>query len=290
MRFKVALVLLLSLFLVVLMPSQCSREREKNNVILKQTNYLVYYNEINSGNLNKISQYDMAIIEPANVTSEQLSEIKESDTLTYGYQSIFEVENYNTEKIKLLNEDDYLYLDGVKQFNEKYQCFYGDIRSSNYRNVLLTSIEKNVIEKGFDGVFFDTLDDIEHLIDERFREELYIEYIEFFQLLKRKYPKLSIIQNRAFDLYGLGSAKYLDGLMFEDMEHEKILTSEYYINLVERLTKTAHDNKVVILAIAHHDALENYELAKNLNWLYYFTTPSNNYLKFEKSSYKIILK
>ena len=139
-------------------------------------------------------------------------------------------------------------------------------------------------------MFFDTLDDIEHLIEERFRDDLYIEYIEFFKLLKSKYPKLSIIQNRAFDLYNLGSAKYLDGLMFEDMEHEKVLTSEYYMNLVERISKTAADNNVVILAISHDDALNNYKLAKELNWLYYFTSPGNNYLKFEDARYNIILK
>ncbi|MGB5824636.1 MAG: endo alpha-1,4 polygalactosaminidase, partial [Proteocatella sp.] len=202
MRFKILIVLLASLLSLSAFLSNCNKENDyKGNIILKQRNYIIYYNKINDENIHNIYYYDMAIIEPTNVTSKQLRVLNKYNTLTYGYQSIFQVEPYNREKVDSLNENDYLYINGVKKLNEEYQCYYGDIRSDNYKNVLLSSIEKNIIQKGFDGVFFDTLEDIEHLIDKPFREDLYAGYIEFFKLLKTKYPKLSIIQNRAFDLY-----------------------------------------------------------------------------------------
>lgn len=261
-----------------------------DNIISQQKNYLVYYSQVTDSNINNIINYDMAILEPMHINSEQLLLLKNFGTISYAYQSIFEVELYNKEKISLLKEEDYLYINGIKQFNEEYKCYYGDIRSPNYKSVLLNSIEKNVLEKGFDGVFFDTLDDLEYYIDESVREELYKEYISFFKLLKSKYPELSIIQNRAFDLYDIGTATYLDGLMYEDFKYEKFETSEYYNDLVNKLSETSMNTNGVILALSHENPIENFELAKELNWLYYFSPPDNNYLKFEDNIYNVDLK
>lgn len=241
------------------------------NILSKQKNYIITYDGITDSDIRSMAAYDMAILEPLNVTTKQIASLKKENTITYGYQSIFEVERYNHEKISLLEDEDYLYIDEVKQFNQYYQCYYGDIRSPHYREVLLDSIEKNVIEKGFNGVFFDTLDDIEYFIEKPVKTELFMGYIEFFKLLNTKYPNLSIIQNRAFKLYTLGSAAYVDGLMYEDLKYQVLESSqtyEYYNNLIQKLSKTAEENNGVILALSYEELEKNHELAKKLGWLW----------------------
>ena len=291
MRMKISVLIIFTLMLLSAFVVSFKKPiKIKNNIIRQQKNYLVYYNKVTDENINNISKYDMAILEPRNITSEQIKKIKKSNTRTYGYQSIFEVESSQKEMISLLNDEDYLYINGVKQFNEKYKCYYGDIRSQNYKDALFASIENNVIKEGFNGVFFDTLDDIEHHIDETIREELYLEYINFFNLLKSKYPKLSIIQNRAFLLFSFGSAEYLDGLMYEDLKYEELQNSDYYNELFDNLIDISTKYNVVILSLSHVNAEENYQLAKDLNWLYYFSPPENNYMKLENTIYNIEIK
>lgn len=282
MRFRMIIFLIAFLLLLVIFQFRFIKlDKTQDNIIAKQNNYLVFYGQVSESNIENLFKYDLTILEPSNINPEHLKILENKNIISYGYQSIFEVELYNTEKINQLNEDDYLYINGVKQFNEKYQCYYGDIKSENYKDVLLDSVEKNIIEKGFQGVFFDTLDDIEHFIDEPFREELYLGYVEFFKMLKLKYPKLSIIQNRAFDLYSFGSAEYLDGLMFEDLNYENLEKYQDYNELIEKIIDTSEKHNVVVLALSHKNALENYELAKKLNWLYHFNTIDNNYMKLE---------
>ncbi|MGB5823539.1 MAG: hypothetical protein WBH44_05660, partial [Proteocatella sp.] len=84
--------------------------------------------------------------------------------------------------------------------------------------------------------------------------------------------------------------EYLDGLMYEDLTYKEVETLKYYKNLVDRIAKTAADHEVIILAVSHEDALKNYELAQELNWLYYVSIPGNNYLNFDDHMYNINLK
>ncbi len=289
MRFGIFIILIIFLLSFAFVQIKFSKPAN-DNIISNQKNYVVFYNKVNNENIKTISKYDMAIIEPTNITSEQLNILKESNTISFAYQSIFEVEPYHKKKVSLLKEEDYLYINGVKQFNEEYQNFYGDIKSTNYQNVLLDSIDKNVVQKGFEGVFFDTLDNIQHYIDEPFREELYLGYISFFKKVRSKYPNLSIIQNRAFDFYNFGSAEFLDGLMYEDLKYETLENSKYYNELIDELIDTSEKHNVIILALSHDNPLKNYQLAKELNWLYHFNPPDNNYMKLETTIYDIKIK
>ena len=264
-----------------------SQNPYKDNIIARQKNYIVYYNKVEDSSIDTLSKYDLAILEPDNISPERLAFLNEKGSLTFGYKSLFEVESYKKELTNRLNEEDYLHIDGVKQYNQEYKHYFGDIRSENYRKVILEDIEKDLVKKGFKGVFFDTLDDIEHQIDRPLREELYEGYIDFFKLLKKKYPDLSIIQNRAFHFYEFGSSELIDGLMYEDLKYQDIEGQEFYENLVKRLSKIGIENSVVILALSHEDPLENYKLAEELNWLYHFNTIDNNYLKLEDDVFNI---
>ena len=244
-------------------------------------NFIVYYSVISPEVVNFISAYDLAIIHPLGASDYILSKLKSSNTLLYAYVSAVEIEKYDEFKNSLMTEDAYLYDNGAKFFKPEFSCYGGDILSKSYQNILLRIIKERIIDKGYTGVFFDTLDDIETLHDDHSVKAQTQGYIKFFKKLKNKYPNLSIIQNRGFSLFEQGSYLYIDGLLFEDLNCVESQTKEYYHNLVTKLSLVAEKSNCQIMAISHNNRKENHELCKDLNWLYYYSSNENNYMKVE---------
>lgn len=261
------------------------------NPLTKIQNYAITYSKIDDQNMDNIKRYDMAILEPLNISKEQVTELEQASTKIYGYQSIFEIDPGKfDEENKPLSENDFLYLNGTKQISSYYNYYYGDIRSKGYRALLFEEIEKNIIDKGFTGVFFDTLDNLETSTEltkameddsnQQIEEELFEGYLSFFRELNFKYPQLSIILNRAFNSYNKGLGEYSDGLMFENLdsrEFEDPATADFYNNtLVPSINKTAIHTDGVVLGLSYRDQKKNYQLAKKFNWLYFYYDEVNN--------------
>jgi endo-alpha-1,4-polygalactosaminidase (GH114 family) len=244
-------------------------------------NFVVYYSVLSPEDIPLISAYDLAIIHPFSATDDVLSRLKASGTLLYAYVSAVEIEKYDDFKNSLMIEDAYLYDNGEKFFKSEFSCYGGDILSKSYQNILLRIIKDRIIDKGYSGVFFDTLDDIECLQDHDNVKAQTEGYIAFFKELKSKYPKLSIIQNRGFSLFEQGSSLYTDALLFEDLNFQEASTKEYYKNLVDKLSSIATKSSCRIMAISHTDRQGNHKFCKKLNWLYYYCPNDNNYMKFE---------
>lgn len=263
----------------------------EQNPLSKIKNYAITYSKINSKNIENIKRYDLAILEPIGVNKEQLQEIQDSGTKTYGYQSIFEIAQDKLDKDGIsLEESDYLYVNGEKQISPYFKQYYGDIREKGYRDALFESIETNVINKGFNGLFMDTLDDLETSpklneamrkdSNDNIKEEITQAYIDFVRELNFRYPDLSIILNRAFNTYNSGLAEYLDGVMYENLDKRDFDNPDtsdfYYKSLVKPLNKTAKRTDGVILALAYRDRNQNYNLAKQFNWPYFHYDSTNN--------------
>ena len=244
-------------------------------------NFVVYYSIISPEDVPRISSYDLAVIHPFGATDDIISQLKASGTLLYAYVSAVEIEKYDDLKNSLMLEDAYLYDNGEKFFKSEFDCYGGDILSKSYQDILQNIIKDRIIDKGYSGVFFDTLDDIETLRDSHAVKDQIEGYIAFFKELKSKYPDLSIIQNRGFSLFEQGSSVYTDALLFEDLNFQKADTNEYYKNLVHRLSSIAAKSNCRIMAISHNDRQENHIFCKKLNWLYYHCPYDNNYMTFE---------
>nr|WP_300003428.1 endo alpha-1,4 polygalactosaminidase [Tissierella sp.] len=244
-------------------------------------NFTVYYNAISTEDIKLISAYDLAIIHPLNVADDILSRIKANKTLVYGYISAVEVESYDNFKKNLMLEDSYLYDDGSKFFNSEFSCYGGNILSKSYQNILSQLIKIRIIDRGFNGVMFDTLDDIQSLRNNQDIKSQTQGYINFFQKLKTKYPDLSIIQNRGFQVFEKGSSTYIDGLIFEDLNFQESTDKKYYNDLVKNLSSLALKSDCRMMAISHSNRAKNHSFCKKLNWLYYYSSLENNYMQLE---------
>lgn len=259
------------------------------NPIWNAKNFVVYYNIISQAELDRIIAYDLAIINVSGVTNQILRRMKAADTLLYSYVSLVSVEKTDTYKNANMEASDYLYLEGEKLYNTQYDCFYGDILSENYQKILMKIIKERVVDPGFDGVFFDTLDDIEYLSDPELKRSQFEGYLAFYRQLKDKYPGLSVIQNRGFTLYEQGGAAYLDGLVYEDLKYDREVILESGLGRFQHLTDIAKEADNVIMAISHENRKENFEVCLNYRWLYYYKPYSNNYMYFEDTLDKVDL-
>ncbi len=281
---KKMLIIILTFVLIAAIPIRFfESDTSKTNPIKGAKNFVVFYSVINSENISRIQAYDLAIINVSGVTNRILNRLKASDTLLYSYVSAVSVEKNDILKTSLMGEEDYLYIDGEKVYNAQFDCNYGDILSENYQRILLRIVKERVVDKGLKGVFIDTLDDIEYLTDQDVKKAQFEGYMDFFGILKKEFPELSIIQNRGFSFYAQGSFKYVDGLIYEDLKIGNESAFEHTQDTIDSIVSTAKDTDNVILAISHENRMKNYEFCMEQKWLYYYSSYTNNYLHFEDS-------
>ena len=273
--------------LVLLVLSLSFRERHAAvnaiNPLQSLQNFVVYYSVVTPVEVHRITAYDMAILSAGGIRPEMMEQLKASGTLLYSYVSLVSVEKTDALKTALMQEDDFLYLTGEKVYNETYDCFQGDILSENYRAILMRIIEEREIRPGFDGVFFDTLDEIEYLQDPDIKQDQFDGYLAFYKDLKTRYPHLSIIQNRGFSFYLQGSSRYLDGLVYEDLHYHRTRSLPEEEAIYRQLMAAARQAGHVILAISHENREENYQFCLEHRWLYYYSSYENNYLALEEA-------
>lgn len=281
---KKMLIIILTLALIAAIPIRnFESDTSKANPIKAAKNFVVFYSVITSENISRIQAYDLAIINVSGVTNRILNRLKASDTLLYPYVSAVSVEKSDILKTSLMGEEDYLHINGEKVYNTQFDCNYGDILSENYQRILMRIVKERVVDKGLKGVFIDTLDDIEYLMDQDVKQAQIEGYIDFFRLLKKEFPELSIIQNRGFSLYTQGSFNYVDGLMYEDLKVGNESAYEHTQDTIDSIISASKDTDNVILAISHENRMKNYEFCLEQKWLYYYSSYTNNYLHFEDS-------
>lgn len=254
------------------------------NRTTKYDSFQFYYLWMNDVNIEFLKDFQMVILEPRNSNRQQdyLTQLRDNGTEIFAYQSIMGVDN--PDNIRQLTDDDYISIDGSNPYQPEFGYKYGDIRSENYRNVLLETLERDVISQGYDGVFLDTLDDVNQgafvnnvnpKTGRVIRDELVEGYVEFLRIVKEKHPGLSIIQNRGFEVYLAGGDKYIDTLMFENLRIEDYENPMLKRWLFDILVEKSESSNTIIIAVSYENPEENYEVAKELNWTYTYNNRAN---------------
>ncbi len=232
--------------------------------------FVVYYGVIEEENIDVIASYDVAVVEPKGTTKDINEAIRDQDTEVFGYLSVMQVEYFDDFKLSAMTDEDFMMENGKKMVREKSGNFIGDMRSENYREMLIAAIEDRIIDKGYDGVFLDTVSYVSRFDDET-NAELEAGFIEFVKTVKKRHPELKIFQNRGFDVYLAGSSEYVDYLLYENFMTERINKYNYYKELVNNLNIAAEASKGKIFALSMQDELTNLISASHLDWSYYYT-------------------
>ena len=102
--------------------------------------------------------------------------------------------------------------------NPDWDSWYVDVRSEQWRRFLLDRVIPEVLAKGFDGLFLDTLDTAPHLekyVDsEKYRGSMDA-MVSLITQIRRRYPQAWLCANRGMDLWPR-IADQVDGVVLED--------------------------------------------------------------------------
>ncbi|WFD11127.1 glycoside hydrolase family 66 protein [Tepidibacter hydrothermalis] len=210
--------------------------KEEKNILEVENSiqdFIIYYGDINDKKIKELSKYSLVIIEPRNITKNQVITLKNLGVKVLGYMSVVEQNENNIEFVGL--KDSWFY----KPYNEKikiykWQSWYMDIRKKGYQNFLLEQLYLHIVDKNLDGVFLDTVGDID---DSNWRENdkkgMRENYEKFLLRIKNNYKDLEIVQNWGFETAKNYSAKHINGIMWEGFSFDLLKNDEWSQNRIK---------------------------------------------------------
>jgi len=236
-------------------------EKSKTN---KLENFIIYYEKLNDSIIQKLSNYDLVIIEPRNATKKQIVKLKSAGVKVLGYTSIVEQNENNMEFISL--RDAWFYKpNGDKMREEQWNSWYMDIREKGYQNFLFEQIYLHIENKELDGVFFDTVGDID---DSNWKEndktEMRKEYTKFLERIKKNYKDLEIVQNWGLYTAKNYSYKFIDGLLWEGFSFDLLEQDEWSKNKYKEI----QEMNVAFYIVAPSKQKRTRRLINNKTYIY----------------------
>jgi len=208
-------------------------------------NFSVYYGP---SNLPGLATYDCVIIEPSRFTDTDIAALRLRGTLVIGYVTAMEVGPVHHPQWSQLAESDFLHNGGERIAKESYNTYLLDLTSNRWRALLHQEVGRLLTQRGFDGIFLDTIGDVEdyNLPNSSIQIEAAAKIIYEF---RRFFPRAIIIQNNGLEALCLQSAPYIDAITWENPPVD-LKNSRTWVRLIaERLNSITkqHDVKVMTL-------------------------------------------
>lgn len=179
----------------------------------KARNYVLYYGKGNSG---KMAGYDIAIIEPSAQTAKDIAMLKDMNTLVIGYVSMMELAPFHN-MYSMVMEEDFLKVNGEKMYKSEYDTYLLNLKSKRWQGLLFHHIGKLLLHDGYDGIFMDTIGDVEApILPEVERNTQVDQASEIVGRLRELFPGHLLIQNNGLERLFLKTAEHIDGICWEN--------------------------------------------------------------------------
>jgi polysaccharide biosynthesis protein PelA len=177
--------------------------------------FFIYYGSGTSEARKRLLGEPLIILELRQWSPDDLRILREGGTKIYGYLPVMESPSWNEDRIKRLENSDYFLIEGKPVQFEKWKSFLMDLRSPSYRRLLYDELDVMHQLWPFDGIFLDTIGDIEEYVPNADKEQMSESYRTFLTMMASRYPQTKRIQNRGFSqLYAC--CDLLDGFLWED--------------------------------------------------------------------------
>jgi uncharacterized protein (TIGR01370 family) len=213
------------------------------NPLSSVADYMVYYG---AKHIDELKQYDLLILQSELYSDLEISELKSAGSIPIAYLSLGEIEKSRwwADRIKdswLLGK------------NDIWDSFYIDPGNPGWESLVLELIIPSITQKGFSGLFLDTVDMIDLYPESR------TEMVELISRIRKAYPELILVQNRGFNIFSQ-TAEMLDGILFESMTSSyNFQTESSYpldqFNLIRSIRRTAEKNGLALFALDYLDPM-----------------------------------
>ena len=190
--------------LSILFIDQCKSTEQLNQAEVYEP-FAVSYEDIE--NLEQAAnRYELLIVEPDHYSKAEVDSLKTPENTVLGYISLGEVNKYRW-YYPLMEEQGFL---GI---NENWDSPYLNLADSTVRSILLDQVLPNIMIKGFDGLFLDTIDNVAPYTE---RSHLQPYMFDIIQQMRERYPESVIIQNAGFFMLDR-THPYVDAVLIEDV-------------------------------------------------------------------------
>lgn len=190
--------------------------------------------------LDEMKKFDLVVTEPWAINDEQLRALHDAGVLVLGYIPTSSIDIQHP-PFTGLEDNDFLWVNKHKVVNNNdiSPDWIMDISNPHYRNIVLTTIKETIFDRGFDGVFLDTLNQgAEYLscyvsLDPATMDELTRMFLEGGMHLCREIRALDnskiIAQNNGWRELINFTAPHIDFLMWENYPY-KLGEGDYWLN------------------------------------------------------------
>lgn len=252
------------------------RSFRKDRLLLAK-NYCLYYG---TGSIEDLARFDVAIVEPNALRIGELKQIKARNTVVLTYLRIVEI--HPTEPMfQELSEEDFLLVEGKPIINERVGTYLVNLQSKKWVDYLLKEVHRHLLVLDSDGLFLDTMGDLEFTtIPFSLREKQLEAASNFLSVLKLLYPHYLMIQNNGIERVCLRTAPYIDGICWENPPLALPDNKEYVEVITRRLSKltSLYELKIFLLLEENTEKRKSYtatkKFAQEQDFLLYYA-PSN---------------
>jgi len=177
------------------------------------SNFALYYG---IGREEELSNFDIAIVEPRGQKTKSINTLHEKGTLVISYLSVMEI-HPSFPEFKLLREDDFLIANGMPIQNKAYGTYVADLRSKRWTDMVYHAAGKLIYHEGYDGVFLDTIGNIEMPeIPEEHRESQILSAVALTTKIRSLSNDCVVIQNNGLERLCDHTAGMIDGICWEN--------------------------------------------------------------------------
>lgn len=186
----------------------------------RAANYVLYYGRGLTGLLRR---FDLAVVEPAAYSAQEIAAVQAAGTLVLAYQSVLEV-HPGLPLYHLAGRQDFLMWGGERVYYPEFGTWLLDPRAEGWQDALLAEVGEKVYGLGYDGLFLDTVGRIE---DPRLRgaygEGLVIAAARLIMRIRDSLPGALLVQNHGLTHLWPLTAPRLDGLCWENLPAESLM-------------------------------------------------------------------
>lgn len=186
---------------------------DRVSLLQKASSFTVFYG---FGREEELRAFDIAVIEPAGHQPDQIALLRNSGTLVIAYVSFMEVRPEDP-YVPLLEERDWLRIGNRPVYNEAYGNRLADLRSGRWAGLLHERLGRLLLQEGYDGVFIDTIGDVEWpSIPSSVKQEQIKAAVDLIKGVKSAFPGHLLIQNNGITELILRTAPWIDAICWEN--------------------------------------------------------------------------
>ena len=210
----------LLVFLFALLYSLPAAAAPKNGRLDRARNYVLYYGSAEEAELEELAKYDVVVIDPqalGNEAGKKIAYLKSRGCVVIGYLSYMEVADWHRYKERVPQEW-FLKVDG-KLWMPWGNNRAADLGNPGWRKLLVQLTRTEVMDYGCDGVFMDTLADIEHpKLPDVMRKKQLAGLEALMKELRTAYPDFVFVGNWTIQATLPVMAKYADIICWENFQ------------------------------------------------------------------------